>query len=156
MQVFLIRHAHAVNAEVDAERPLSKRGRKQVRQLARFFAEKEILQFAELWHSPLARSKETAELLKKEMDLTVRLVEIESLEGGNDPVLLVDRLKTRRSSTALVGHEPQLSALASLLVAGVAEPSRFILQKSAVLALERTGGNWAVCWQVSPDVIRRR
>lgn len=156
MQAFLIRHAHAVSAEVNAERPLSKRGRKQVRQLARFFVDKEVLQFAELWHSPLARSKETAELLKKEMALTVRLVEIEGLEGGDDPNLLVSRLKTRRASIALVGHEPHLSALASLLIAGVVEPPRFVLQKSGVLALTRTGGNWAVGWQVSPDVIRRR
>ena len=36
MHVFLVRHAHAVDAVEDPERPLSKRGRDQVRALAKF------------------------------------------------------------------------------------------------------------------------
>jgi len=52
-----------------------------------------------------------------------------------------------------VGHEPHLSGLASLLVTGKAEPSRFLLKKCAMLRLDREGGGWTVRWQVSPEVL---
>ena len=54
---------------------------------------------------------------------------------------------------ALVGHDPHLSALASLLVTGKVEPVRFRLRKCAVLRLERSSGGWIVQWQVSPDLL---
>jgi phosphohistidine phosphatase len=154
MQVYLIRHAHAVDAAEDSERPLSERGRNQVRTLAKFLKRSDALQTRELWHSPLARSRETAKLLTKCLGAHLKLMEVEGLEGGDDPAVVAERLKTRGTSLAIVGHEPHLGALASLLIAGVMEPSRVILKKSAVVALERTEGNWAVRWHVSPELLR--
>ena len=55
---------------------------------------------------------------------------------------------------AIVGHDPHLSALASLLVTGCAEPTNFVLKKCAVLRLDRTGNGWSVRWQISPEIVR--
>ena len=118
MEIFIIRHAHAVDAAEDPARPLSKRGRKQVRRLARFFKKNDALPLPEVWHSPLARSKETAELLVKRLSAKAKLTQIDGIEGDDDPAIVADRLKTRRTAVAIVGHEPHLSALLSLLVAG--------------------------------------
>lgn len=155
MQIYLIRHAHAVEAEEDPKRPLSKRGRKQVGRLARFLRKAEALDTVELWHSPLARSVETASLLVSELGRKIRLVQVDGLEGGDDPAIIAERIKTRRTAVGVVGHEPHLSALASLLVAGVAEPTRFHFKKSAVVALERGDGTWAVRWQLSPELLTK-
>ena len=153
MEIFIIRHAHAVDEAEDPARPLSKRGRKQVRRLARFFKKNDALPLPEVWHSPLARSKETAELLVKRLCAKAKLTQIDGIEGDDDLAIVAGRLKTRRTPVAIVGHEPHLSALLSLLVAGTPEPPKFVLKKSAVVALERTNGNYAVRWQVSPELI---
>ena len=124
-----------------------------MRRLARFFRKTDALPLIEVWHSPLARSKETAELLVKRLCAEAKLTQIDGLEGDDDPAILAGRLKTRRTSVAIVGHEPHLSALLSLLIAGTPEPPKFILKKSAVVALDRTNGNYAVRWQISPELI---
>jgi len=155
MRLFLLRHAHAVSADEDPLRPLSDRGRKQVRRLAAFLRKSRALTCAELWHSPLARSIETAEGLVQHLRLAARLVRVPDLEGEDDPQRIAARLRSRRTSLALVGHEPHLSALASLLVAGHAGPACFVLRKSAVLALERNRGVWSVAWQLSPELLER-
>lgn len=153
MSLFLIRHAHAVSAEEDPERPLSKRGQKQIRALARFLRETHAFDCPEIWHSPLARSRQTAERLIKHLGLAAKPVEVSGLEGDDNPGATASQLKARRRPLAIVGHEPHLSALASLLVAGVAEPRRFVLKKCAALALEHQDGVWAVRWQISPEIV---
>ena len=154
MQVFVIRHAHAVTAAEDAERPLSKRGREQVRRLARLLRKTRALPLTEVWHSPLLRSKETAALLIDELCAKAKLIQVDGIEGNDDPNVVAGRLKTRRSPVAIVGHEPHLSALVSLLVAGKTAPRKVVIKKSAVLALERSAENgWAVIWHISPAIV---
>lgn len=153
MSIFIIRHAHAVDAEEDAARPLSKRGRKQVRQVAAFLKETDALQVGEIWHSPLARSVQTAELIKERLSLDAKLVEVKGLEGEDDPSIIAGRLKARREPLAIVGHEPHLSGLLSLLVAGAPEPRKFVLKKCAVIALDQVDGQWAVRWQIAPEIV---
>lgn len=153
MQIYLIRHAHAVDAAEDPKRPLSKKGHKQVKRLAKFLRKNEAIATSEFWHSPLARSRETAERLTAQIGAPAKLLEVTGLEGGDDPAKIAERLKNRKTPVAVVGHEPQLSALASLLVVGATEPPRFVLKKSAVVALDRAEGGWAIRWQISPELL---
>jgi phosphohistidine phosphatase len=153
MNVYLIRHAHALDAEEDAVRPLSKRGQDQVRALAAFLKQKDAFQPAEMWHSSLVRARETAELLAQRLRLECPCSEMPDLEPDADPRAAARRIKASTRPVAVVGHEPHLSALASLLVAGKIEPPVFVMKKCAVLALEGAGPHWMVRWHVSPEVI---
>lgn len=158
MRLYLIRHAHAVDADEDAERPLSTKGREQVKRLAKFLRASEVFQPDEFWHSPLVRSKQTAKLLAKKLELHAPLVEVEGLEPEDDPRATVLRVKSLRRVVAIVGHEPHLSALASELVSSAPKTSAFVLRKSSVLALERErggrGSRWLVRWQLSPELLQ--
>lgn len=153
MNVYLIRHAHALDAEEDSERPLSKRGREQVKALAGFLKRSDLFQPDAFWHSPLVRSQETAELLAKGLRLRVPQELIPELEPDTDPRVTARRIKSAANAVAIVGHEPHLSALATLLVAGKTEPPTFVMKKCAALALEGVGNHWSVRWHVSPDLI---
>lgn len=153
IDLFLIRHAHAVDAEEDPERPLSARGRRQVRALAKFLRGSGRLRPAEIWHSPLARSGQTARLLARELELRAALLEVGGLEPGDEPAVVARRLPAVTCPLAIVGHEPHLSALASLLVAGSGGQAAFVLKKCAVLALEGAGEHWQVRWLVSPEIL---
>lgn len=153
VRLWLIRHAHAVDATEDAVRPLSGRGRRQVRALARLLAASGAFQPQEIWHSPLVRARQTAELLVRRLALDLPAIETAGLTPDDAPRAVAQRLRTLGRNLAIVGHEPHLSALASLLVAGAAEPPVFVLKKCAVLALERVEGRWVVRWLVSPEVV---
>ncbi len=117
MELFLVRHAHALSEEAagvstDAERPLSDQGR------ARFGAAVRALQalglrLARVEHSPLLRAVQTAELLVPLADGPLAVND--GLAAAPDKRLIagieVDR-------TALVGHEPYISQLLALLAFG--------------------------------------
>ncbi len=153
MRVFLIRHAHAVEAAENPARPLSAKGRDQVRALAKFLSTTDALTVAEFWHSALARSRETAELLAQRLRIETPLKLTSGLEPEDDPQAAVKKIQAATRPFAIIGHEPQLSAVASLLITGRAEPVVFAMKKCAVLALEREGAHWRARWHVSPEVI---
>lgn len=151
--LYLVRHAHAVEAEKNPHRPLSDRGRKQVKTLARFLRASGTFTPMEIWHSPLLRSVETARLLAEELQLKITLCEMPDLRPEDDPGDTVRRLRHVQRPTAIVGHEPHLSALASHLVTGVSDRPAFVMKKSAVLALEPGDGHWLVRWHLSPELL---
>lgn len=153
MHVYLIRHAHAEDGKLDAARPLSAKGRKQIRQLARLLRAAGAIEAAEWWHSPLVRARDTAELFAQQLGHDAPRMEVSGLKPDDDPTLVARKLGDARKPVVVVGHDPHLSALASLLVVGKAEPARFRLKKCAVLRLERSSGGWTVRWQVSPELV---
>lgn len=163
MNLYLIRHAHAVTADENPERPLSSRGRGEVVRLAAFFRSNGLLRPGQLWHSPLSRSRETALLLNTALELDAVLVETPGLLPDDNPEDVVQRLAAYPvdHSLALAGHEPHLSALATLLVRDKPKPVAFHLRKGAVIALQREDAlhkrsglpRWRVRWHFSPELL---
>lgn len=153
MHLYLIRHAHAEDGIRDAVRPVSAKGQSQIRDIGHWLRKAQAVEAEEIWHSPLRRSAETAALLAKRLRLKVPLREIAGLKPQDDPHAVLRRLRELKAPVAIVGHDPHLSALASLLVTGNAEPPSFVLKKCAVLRLDATGPGWGVRWLVAPEVI---
>ncbi|HWA09947.1 MAG TPA: histidine phosphatase family protein [Opitutaceae bacterium] len=156
MILHLIRHAHAVAASEDPRRPLSRRGRAQVAQVAAFFRANGQLQPAEIWHSPLARSRETATRLAAALGFSGPLKEKAGLEPEDDPAATAARLGRLRHRVAVVGHEPHLGTVAALLVTGSGDTPAFGLKKACCLALERSRGRWRVRWLAGPELLGAR
>jgi phosphohistidine phosphatase len=145
--IYLIRHADAVSDEVDPERPLSARGREQVAGVCRILAKGAAFNPAEIWRSPLVRSRETAELLARGLKLTAPVILKPGLEPNDDPAGIAGILAAEERDIAVVGHEPHLGVLAALMVEG---PERmgmpYPFPKAGVLALSRTGRRWRPEW----------
>ncbi len=164
MQLWLVRHTHAGPDADDARRTLSPEGREAAENLGRFFKRNGALAAAALcWHSPLVRARETAELVRAGAKLDLVLQETTGLAPEDNPVEIAERLETwTGGSLVLVGHEPHLSALGTLLVRSKVKPVQFELKKGAVLALESTGGvhkktgrrRWQVRWLLAPELLR--
>ena len=153
MLLYLIRHGHAVDHADDAARPLSRQGLDQVRAMADFLRASGEFTPAEMWHSSLVRARETAELFAEQMKKPPQLIETAGLHPEDSPDRILTRLAHANvESLALVGHEPHLGTLASLLVARSPEP-RFVFKKCTVLALEGTPPWWQVRWQISPELL---
>jgi phosphohistidine phosphatase len=125
MEIFLLRHGQAVQRgtpgfEDDAARPLTPKGRKQLKRVTRAMVAMG-LEFDLLLTSPLLRARETAEVVATVLKVGKRLQTCEALSADREPAALIralQRLKPVPESLLLVGHEPFLSRLISQLVTG--------------------------------------
>ncbi len=164
MLLHLVRHAHALTAEEDSLRPLSARGRGEVARLAAMLGAAGTFAPTQIWHSPLARSRQTADELATRLGLDPAMVEVPGLLPEDDPRPLADHLELHpldRGDLCIVGHEPHLSALAGLLVRGRTAHPPIVLHKCAALALEPAGGinkrtglrRWRVRWLLAPELL---
>ncbi len=159
MLLHLIRHGDALSSEVDPARPLSPRGRDDVAKVAaRLRADGTAP--AAIWHSPVRRARETAALLAQHLGRPVMLVGKSYLQSEDDPAKIARLLAEMPppADLAIVGHEPHLGALATLLVTGAATPAVFALKTAGVLTLAPAAGKhegtgfarWAVREEKSP------
>jgi phosphohistidine phosphatase len=122
MNLYIIRHAIAVDEgtpeyEDDSLRPLTDKGRKKMRQIAKGLRTLGV-DFDLILSSPYDRSKETAEILADVFKVKADIVFSDNLVPMGDPDLLIAEMNEKYTATsmALVGHEPFLSALIGLLV----------------------------------------
>ena len=109
-----------------------------------------LFEAREVWTSPLVRARVTAEFLVAGLSGKRKLTIVTGLEPAANPAAMAKRLHAVRRPVAVVGHEPHLSALATLLLVGPRAAPAVVLKKGAVLALERTGRHWAVRWLAGP------
>lgn len=142
MKLLLIRHAKAEERSMipflskkDADRRLTDEGRKEMRKVAKGL--REIAPDIDvLATSPLARARETAEIIAGTFKIQ-ETIEQPLLAPDGSKRALIGWLKTKptEATVALIGHEPQLSALAGLLISGK-ERSLIALKKGACCLIE--------------------
>lgn len=152
MQHYIIRHAHAVDLVPDHARTLSSKGRSQVARLAGFLSQGGDFTPDEIWHSPLVRARETAMLLAGPLKLTHSVREMPGLLSDSDPHVIATTLLESQRSIAVVGHEPHLGALASLLVTGKMARPVVVMNTCAALAVDGGGSFWQVRWHLVPEL----
>jgi phosphohistidine phosphatase len=119
--LYLVRHAIAADRGPaypdDALRPLTREGKQLFTRAARGLAELGV-HVDEVLTSPLTRARQTAQILASALAGTPPVTDLPSLVPDSEPADVVADLErfSRRSSLALVGHEPSISALASALI----------------------------------------
>lgn len=141
MNLYLFRHGPAAEPEVfaglDPERPLTSAGRKRVRQVARGMRALG-LEFDLVLSSPYTRARQTAAVAARVLGFEDRLRLCAALGAGVDATQLVQaliRLRPVPANLMLVGHEPQLSRVASLLLSG-GTSLELLLKKAGLGCLE--------------------
>jgi phosphohistidine phosphatase len=169
MNLFLLRHGIAAELGTpgyasDNARPLTPKGRRQLRETAGAWRKME-LEFDLILTSPLRRAKETASVLAEELDWKLRPQVLAELSPGRNPVAVVQKILARQpapTNLLLVGHEPHLSRLISLLVSGApttgAGDTGFALKKGglAKLGIEQLHPQKCatLAWLLTPKQLR--
>lgn len=121
MDLYIIRHAIAVDEATadyeDSERPLTDKGRKKMRQIAKGLRTLGV-ELDLILSSPYVRARETAEILADVFKMRDRILFSDNLIPLQRPELLVSEINEKHhvDSLALVGHEPHLSSLIGQLV----------------------------------------
>lgn len=158
MKLFLMRHAHAEPGEADPVRPLSTKGIKQMkalsnRHLALIFEESLVVE-----HSPYLRAVQTAQRLKK-YNSKLSLKKVSGILPDDNYRRTALKMAQITKPRFLVGHNPHLAGLVSLLLGLRAGEDGVRFRKAGLMAMERITlptdghpyGRWRLLWYIIPD-----
>ncbi len=152
MKLYFLRHGEAdwPNwTESDDARPLTKKGKKQMRKVAKFLCDL-MVDPDFILSSPLPRAFQTAEIAAEELDLDV--TQEPALAPGFDPDRLhelIERYQGR--DLMLVGHEPDLSrAVEALTGANVRMPKAGLARVDIADPTELRG---QLVWLIPPKLV---
>jgi phosphohistidine phosphatase len=162
MNLYVVRHAIAAKRDAeqwpdDSKRPLTDEGSTRFRRAAAGLR-RLVPQVDVVLSSEYTRAWQTAELLH---DVTgwpapEKLTELEATESAADLAKALGR--RTEESIALVGHEPQLSRLTSLLLSGSETTVRVEPKKGGVIAIVFDGspdpGAGTLAWNATPKILR--
>ncbi len=125
MNLYILRHGLAVEQGTagyanDADRPLTSKGERKLSLIAEAM-EGLGLSFDLILSSPYKRARQTAEIVAEVLKACKKVELSPTLEPGGSTKELIEVLKSMKpvpGEVMLVGHEPYLSTLISLLLSG--------------------------------------
>ena len=163
-ELYMIRHGLAgkrIEDETsDDERPLNKKGKEKMKDIAKSLKEQKIC-FDVVLTSPLLRSKESAEIVNGHCSDTKEVTVTDLLIPGasySNLIKFLNKLKNVEK-VAIVGHEPFLSSFASYCL--TKDKDSFInLKKGGILMLEIDEvirpGRCVMSWLMEPNQIIKK
>jgi len=164
MELYILRHGIAEELDLatsgrDSQRRLTPEGRKKMRGVAKGMQALEI-KLDVILSSPFLRAQETAEIVAEVFGMAKDLHLLPALAADGNPKELIDELKEhhrKRGAVLLVGHEPYLSRLISLLISGDTGIS-ITMKKGGLGKLSTKSLQYGRCatleWLLTPGQIR--
>jgi phosphohistidine phosphatase len=163
MTLYFLRHAIAVDrAEwkgADSQRPLTKDGVRKMRKAAKGLKHLGIA-FDRILTSPYRRAYDTAQIVADAFKARKKLKVIKALASDGNPEKLVRHLALDYLSEAnllLVGHEPYLSRLVSVLI-GSSRPLSLEWKKGGLCRLDADSLQYGPCakleWWIPPKLLK--
>ena len=153
MQVFLVRHAEAVDETLslrDPYRHLTSHGRAQARALGDRLRWHDCVP-TRIWASPLVRAIQTAELVATGLACETQVEVMIDLapEGSAREVHAALRALPADTAVMLVGHEPSMSAIGSLVVGS----ELHALDKAQAARIVDGVLRWRFAWDAEAPVV---
>jgi phosphohistidine phosphatase len=157
MDLYLIRHATAEqpqDGQADSERKLTLKGFDQAKQLRKTLQALEVHLDCVI-SSPWRRARQTASALESVAD-RLETSELMAQTPGQALLKMINEASSQQASLALVGHQPWMGALTSLLLTGSVDAARaFAFKKSSLYALEFTPGDCYLKFVLTSGVLRK-
>jgi phosphohistidine phosphatase len=159
MELYILRHGLAADKDDpkypnDEDRPLTDEGEKKTLKVARRM--KELgLAFNLILSSPLVRARQTAEITASVLGCKSKLKFTANLSPNGGKKALLSELN-RPARVLLVGHEPYLTELMSILLTGKTG-LRIDLKKGGLCKLEAAAVRYGQCatlgWLAPPRLL---
>jgi phosphohistidine phosphatase len=161
MDLYILRHGLAEDRShtgKDSDRVLTPEGREKTRAAGKALRKLEIT-FDVVLSSPFARAWQTAEIITQECNCQKSLQQCAALSSGapTDGVIQALQRVAKQSAVLVVGHEPDLSTLISVLLSG--SPNLAITMKKGGMARlsceEIAPGRARLEWLLGPKHLSR-
>lgn len=125
MDLILWRHAEAVDGTPDRSRKLTAKGAKQAQDVANWLRPR-LPKHTRIIVSPAERTLQTATALTEDFEIVRDLAP----DAAPEAVLAAAGWPEHKGAVLVIGHQPTLGLLASLLIAG--DPMPWSVKKGAV------------------------
>lgn len=154
MNIYLVQHGKPVPKEKDPEKPLSKRGRTEVENIAGFFKNAGIHVEA-IYHSGKTRARQTAEIMNSKINPGKEPQRRGGLSPLDDVRAIAEEIKQEQKDFMIVGHLPHLEKLISVLITGSDSSQVVRFQQGGVVCLRthEAEKNWSIAWMLVPEII---
>jgi len=153
MFIYLVQHADAKKEKIDLARPLSEKGRQDIKKIASYVSQLNIKVY-KIFHSLKLRARQTAEILSENLKPIKGISEIDGLAPLDDPNIWAERLKDIPDDIVLVGHLPHLGKLSSLLLCGNADKNVVSFKMAGIVCLKKDDtGAWFLQWMLTPEIV---
>jgi phosphohistidine phosphatase len=150
MKLYLVQHGEALPGEIDAERPLSARGRADVERTAAMLKAAQ-LGVSRVLHSGKNRARQTAELFAAALAPQSGSEAIDGIMPMDGVDSFARTLAGWQEDAMVVGHLPFMAKLVSLLLCGDQEAMLCSYEPGSIVCLERTAQDrWSLAWMVRP------
>lgn len=161
VELYIVRHAIAAERGPewpdDDQRPLTERGIDRFKQVVAGLTWLDM-QLDVIFTSPLVRARQTAEFLSAGLSERIPIETADALAPGHTPVEVMEQIAREAGGStrvAVVGHEPDLGALACWLIGG---KRTLPFKKGGVCRLEMdslTSRYATLSWHLPPKVLRK-
>jgi len=160
MEIYILRHGIAIERgapgyKKDRDRPLTKEGEEKTQQIAEAMLAMG-LKFDLILSSPYLRAEQTARIVAAELDEEITFTDFLTPDG-NVLELLREINDEKPQQVLLVGHEPDLSRLISVLVTGDGNAA-IELKKGGLCKLTADSPVFGRCatlnWLLTPKQLR--
>jgi len=160
MEIYILRHGIAVERgtpgyKKDSDRPLTKEGEDKMHQIAEAMLGME-LKFDLILSSPSVRAATTAQIVANELDAEVTFTDA-LLPDGSPPDLIAEINDEKPQRVLLIGHEPDLGRIVSVLITGGADAA-IELKKGGLCKLTCDKLGFGQCatlnWLLTPRQLR--
>jgi phosphohistidine phosphatase len=154
MNLYLVRHGEARSDGAVPERPLTEKGRTEVRKVAAFLSEHAGVRIREVRHSGKLRTEQTAEILADFLSPAEGVSVTDGLEPHADVSTWADRLTGKEEDVLLVGHLPHLARLAGHLLGVGGDKEPIVFRTGGIACLVRNeAGVWSIQWTGHPGAL---
>ncbi len=154
MHLYLVQHGLALPKEADPDRPVSPEGRADIERLGDFVARAGV-QVARTLHSGKTRAEQTAAILASGLMPGGKPQAHPGLAPADAVEPVANEIRHWDVDTLLVGHQPFMGRLASLLVTGSAQRELVSFEPGSLVCLERgEGSEWTLAWMIRPGLLR--
>ena len=160
MDLYIQRHGKAGTSDHsdpgDGERHLTRQGREEIAEIGAWMRDQQM-KFSMIASSPLPRAEETASIIARVLGAPHQVTSWDELAIGYPPAAVLGKIRENlhENRVLLVGHEPQLSSLISLLISN-GHDCGIILKKGGIARIRFSGepGRGELLWLLPPRLIR--
>lgn len=138
MDLVLWRHAEAETGEPDHGRELTSKGEKQARRMAEWL-HRRLPETAKIRSSPARRAHQTAQALAEASHRKFKTIEELAPAASADDVLRAIGWSSGKGTLVVIGHQPTLGHVASLLITG--SETEWPIRKGAIVWISSRDGD---------------
>jgi phosphohistidine phosphatase len=158
MKLYMMRHGEAINDALSPGKPLSAKGRDEVRKISALLKSKNV-EISGILHSGKLRAIQTSKIIADNQSVNVRCEQKDYLDpyGSVDSAVSeISGLRDERSdfSLMIVGHLPFLRELTRALTRSNSITESINFCTGSLICLEKGPGNtWKYSWSASPSEV---